>query len=1163
MPHRKPWRVLRVLLITGLGLAALIAAAVVVVLPGVVERLVLAELAAAGIEEAELSVRDVGWASARISDVRIGGGGDLTIDEIAIAYTIPDLLAGRLRRVAISGLGLRASASGEGVSLGALDALLGSLRQGSSGPPLIPVERVELRDTRLELATPVGAVVVTVFADIAVTGGRRVHVEGRVGLRAAWGSANAGLTLDAETDGRLEARLRVDQGELSAAAIRVRGLAGDVALSGTVLALKRIDTRLTAAEVVLPVFAFEDTSIAVTFAADRLSAKAEARASDQQIAFTATATVDHAAGPAPSFVLAVEMAADGPAALGGLPPYLRPTAGRGRARIALSGVVPEAARLTPTIAPRDWLDVVALTGSVDLALEGVAVDGLASGVSAAGRAAIELSDGVLTVSSADGVLLAAAKVDPAVLEALGPGSPFHRFIEGPVTLDIGGPGRAPLTLDVRAEDDALAVHGAAGARLALAAGPVLDAEFDAAAGFDADGAVRRFAVSRLALAVDGLRLGDTALAVESVRLDFAGTPAAFGGGVSMRLAVERAAAPPVAASDARLAIDGDFAFRDDRLSVTVREGGKLRIGGLRIADMFEASGPVEVSLDGAADPALKVELDGAGGVVLRHRLGLAIPALAGSITLPGLGRAAVIAAAPRLRLDGEAHWPGGGYTGTVTARNGGELRISGLRIEDLFEASGPIEARLDGAADPALEVELDGAGGVVLRHRLGLAIPALAGAVTLPGLGRAAVIAAAPRLRLDGEAHWPQGGYTGTVTAADGRLRLPDHGVVLEGIDVTLRAGAREGAEDALVSFSVGALRHEGQPPLVAPLRLDGELGLADGRLSLSGRIGDPDGRLVVEVSGDHDLGRDSGRAALKLHRLAFAPQALQPEDLFPILRGTVSAVSGAVAAEGGIAWTGSELSTDLEVLIDDLSLWSGSVRLQRVNSVVKLDGLWPPSTPPAQLVAVGLLDPGIPLTDGIISFRLAPEGLLDIERAEWRWAGGTIRTGGVTVGPRAAQYDLELEVDDIGLTEIIELADIDGLAATGRLSGLIPVAVSGDGVVIRDGLLEAAPGGGVLGYAPSAVPGALRQAGESVTLMLTAIENFHYESLRITLDRQVDGATEIGLHLRGANPAFFEGYPVEFNLTVSGELDTMLRRGLEGYRVPDAILKRLEGFGS
>ena len=168
-----------------------------------------------------------------------------------------------------------------------------------------------------------------------------------------------------------------------------------------------------------------------------------------------------------------------------------------------------------------------------------------------------------------------------------------------------------------------------------------------------------------------------------------------------------------------------------------------------------------------------------------------------------------------------------------------------------------------------------------------------------------------------------------------------------------------------------------------------------------------------------------------------------------------------------------------------------------------------------------------------------------------------------MTVGPNAARHDLDLEVADIDLAEVVELADIDGLAATGRLSGRIPVAVSEAGVVIRDGLLEAAPGGGVLRYAPSAVPDALRQAGESATLMLTAIENFHYESLRITLDRQVDGATDIGFHLRGANPAFFEGHPVEFNLTVSGELDTMLRRGLEGYRVPDAILKRLEGFGS
>jgi hypothetical protein len=99
------------------------------------------------------------------------------------------------------------------------------------------------------------------------------------------------------------------------------------------------------------------------------------------------------------------------------------------------------------------------------------------------------------------------------------------------------------------------------------------------------------------------------------------------------------------------------------------------------------------------------------------------------------------------------------------------------------------------------------------------------------------------------------------------------------------------------------------------------------------------------------------------------------------------------------------------------------------------------------------------------------------------------------------------------------------------------------------------------LRYAPGGAPAALRQAGEGATLMLDALEDFRYEALSITLDREADGETDVALHIKGANPGFYDGYPVEFNLTISGELDTMLRRGLEGYRVPDAIRQRIQGF--
>ena len=53
-----------------------------------------------------------------------------------------------------------------------------------------------------------------------------------------------------------------------------------------------------------------------------------------------------------------------------------------------------------------------------------------------------------------------------------------------------------------------------------------------------------------------------------------------------------------------------------------------------------------------------------------------------------------------------------------------------------------------------------------------------------------------------------------------------------------------------------------------------------------------------------------------------------------------------------------------------------------------------------------------------------------------------------------------------------------------------------------------------------------------------------------------------VGLHLLGANPSFYDGFPVEFNINILAELDTMLRRGLEGYRIPDVIVEQLRKFG-
>ena len=70
---------------------------------------------------------------------------------------------------------------------------------------------------------------------------------------------------------------------------------------------------------------------------------------------------------------------------------------------------------------------------------------------------------------------------------------------------------------------------------------------------------------------------------------------------------------------------------------------------------------------------------------------------------------------------------------------------------------------------------------------------------------------------------------------------------------------------------------------------------------------------------------------------------------------------------------------------------------------MVALDRLWPPTTPPGQQLAIGLLDLGLPLTRGLVAFELRPGPALAVERLRWDFAGGTVGAAPFTVGSAAA----------------------------------------------------------------------------------------------------------------------------------------------------------------
>jgi hypothetical protein len=202
-------------------------------------------------------------------------------------------------------------------------------------------------------------------------------------------------------------------------------------------------------------------------------------------------------------------------------------------------------------------------------------------------------------------------------------------------------------------------------------------------------------------------------------------------------------------------------------------------------------------------------------------------------------------------------------------------------------------------------------------------------------------------------------------------------------------------------------------------------------------------------------------------------------------------------------------------------------------------------------------VDFGLELDNGLVRYGLNPDGTIDIERAEWEFAGGRIHTAG-RFDPMAEEQELLLEVEDVDLAQLLALVPLEGLSGEGRIGGRLPLVRRGDVLEIRDGSLRGDAAGGWLRYAAVGGIAGLASSQRGFLVTLSAFENLRWESLELGMNGDTQGIIEIRLHVRGRNPEYQSGRPVEFNLNVESRLADLLRREAASYRIPAEIEKRL-----
>jgi hypothetical protein len=274
---------------------------------------------------------------------------------------------------------------------------------------------------------------------------------------------------------------------------------------------------------------------------------------------------------------------------------------------------------------------------------------------------------------------------------------------------------------------------------------------------------------------------------------------------------------------------------------------------------------------------------------------------------------------------------------------------------------------------------------------------------------------------------------------------------------------------------------------------------------------------------------------------------SLQPSRLFPVL-SAIRDATGTFSADATISWGSGKTASKGQIDVADLSFTTNAAPSEKLNSHLIFDGLFPLSTPPGQKMAIGRVDPGMPLDQVEAEFRVesAEQPKLYIAHAQADFADGRLDLADTSLDPARPRNEVIVGVKGVDLSRLLERFHVKDISGTGSLDGNVPVVLKDGTAVISNGHLEA-QGPGVLHVRSEAAKSALSGAGDQVKLMLSALEDFRYESLSATLDMPGDDEVSVTVHMKGHNPAVLEGYPFAFNIDLTGNLAKLLaavRRG-------------------
>ncbi len=465
-------------------------------------------------------------------------------------------------------------------------------------------------------------------------------------------------------------------------------------------------------------------------------------------------------------------------------------------------------------------------------------------------------------------------------------------------------------------------------------------------------------------------------------------------------------------------------------------------------------------------------------------------------------------------------------------------------------------------------------------------------------------------IRLAGVFH-QEVGLIADVEYSGGTVVIPLHGLSISGLSSSASFnGQNPGSPNASVEFGIKSIHYETEDDLVPTVSLSGTAMHNDDESSFSFGIRAKEDLIRADIDGTFDLDANVVEASLRVPPISLGPGARSIEEYFApagdwlketqglgfiagkmswdedsglrsdldvLFRGVRSKIrvpgeissmeveAGQLGVSLKVTQSKDDTTTSAEILMENVNASMEGLVINGVNGLIALNNIWPPKTKGPQKISIAQVLAGLPFSNGSVNIDVDGVDAVQVDGISFELAKGKLSADPIHI-KNGSIPKFKIRVKGLDLGELAKLINKDGVEARGTLNGELPVAFEGQDIIIEDALLEADPGG-MIAYRPNGENSSQDNELDLLNIdyskmMMGALSNFNYDQLKINLNGRGRGDTQVRMNLKGRNPDFFTGHPVELEVNVNGRLVEILKTGVNNYEVPENIRQRMLGFG-